>query len=366
MKIFTLRRIVFILAFILFIIVVRHIYVSFFVKVKTECAKLTQFDEFVDAKALIVRNEKALSSENSFLRITCGHNSKVAGGQCLARVYSSEDELQSDNNSNSSFNFANEDINSEINRLIKKLSHQQKYDKKLDYLVNIHEKILQNDKNLKLSNSFSENKSSNSGFEKLKSDCSGFFSSCSDGFENLGLDISDDEIKNLNIRDYEKLNDSDPNIFGKLVEGSKCNIICFLDKNVDLDKKKFSIKFQLNSNLVECDLVKILDSNNGGKIAVFEAEINEFLINSRIENVKIRTRSATGVKIERDNIHDYKGQRGVFTLERKILKFKPVKINYENDEFAICDLDGSEGGLKINDLIVIGGDRLYDEKIIMI
>lgn len=366
MKIFTLRRIVFILTFILFIIVVRHIYVSFFVKVKTECAKLTQFDEFVEAKALIVRNEKALSSENSFLRVTCGHNSKVAGGQCLARVYSSEYELQSDNNSNSSFNFANEDINFEINRLIRKLSHQQKYDKKLDYLVNIHEKILQNDKNLKFSNNFVASKSSNSGFENLKSDCSGFFSLCSDGFENLGLNISDDEIKTLNIRDYEKLNDSNSNIFGKLVEESKCNIICFLDKNVDLDKKRFSIKFQLNSNLIECDLIKVLDSNNGGKIAVFEAEIDEFLINSRVENVKIRTQLATGVKIKRNNIHDYKGQRGVFTLERKILKFKPVKINYENDEFAICDLGEPEGGLKVNDLIVIGGGHLYDEKIIMI
>ena len=95
-KIFTLKRVAIVSFIILLIIITRFVYISFFVKVKTECAKITKFSEFVDAEALVVRDEEVLKNNSKFLKIICPNNSKIAKGQMIAKVYESEDLLNND------------------------------------------------------------------------------------------------------------------------------------------------------------------------------------------------------------------------------------------------------------------------------
>lgn len=371
---------------ILLIIITRFVYIYFFVKVKTECAQVINFNEFIDTKALIIRDEEILKNNSKFLKIICSNNSKVAKNQVIARLYESENLLNLDNK----INFGNldkldlskiEDINTKINYIIKNMIHNKILDYNILNLIKIHEKILNNKQNLEINqdnlNNNNNNINNNINFKEIKSEYNGIFSDFTDGFENLlNLNITDEEIQNLNFELYSKLNNNNinNNIFGKIIKNNNCMILCYLNSgnnnnnlNLDLNQKNFKIKFELNSEEIDCEFKKILELDNNKKIMIFYSNINNFLINSRLENAKIKIKSDEGIKINKKYLHNQDNKLGVFVLDRKIVKFKLVDISYETDKFVIChvkDSDPDFAYLKENDLIITSGHNLYDNKIL--
>ena len=203
-------------------------------------------------------------------------------------------------------------------------------------------------------------------YSELKSRYTGIFSSFVDGFEEiLNLDISDDEIKNLEIVEY-MLPKKQENVLGKIILDNRCKILCYIDKDVDLRDSCYYIKFKLNSEELLCNLINVIDCSNQ-KIAVFSTNsINKYMINSRIESVKIRTNSSQGIKVNKKYVKTQDNQRGVFVLDRRVVKFKLVNPIYENDEFIISDPDEKEKNVvNENDLIITSGENLYDGKVLM-
>ena len=366
-KIFTLKRVAIVSFIILLIIITRFVYISFFVKVKTECAKITKFSEFVDAEALVVRDEEVLKNNSKFLKVICQNNSKIAKGQMIAKVYESEDLLNNDGKINTGKLeiLKIEDINDKTNSIIRNMIHNKIYDYNILNFVRMHEKILNNKKNLVI-NQTDEKKDVN--FNEIKSETNGFFSSYTDGFEDsLNLNITDDEIKNLNFKLYSKPQKNNSSIFGKIVKSNNCIILCYLDSknNLVANKKKFKIKFELNNEEFDCDFLRLIEIGNGKKIAVFSANINNFFANCRLENVKIKTQSDEGIKINKKVLHNQNGKTGVFILDRRTVKFRLVDVSYESGKFAICHIKDSDPNyLKENDLIIIHGHNLYDGKIL--
>lgn len=366
-KIFTLKRVAIVSFIILLIIITRFVYISFFVKVKTECAKITKFSEFVDAEALVVRDEEVLKNNSKFLKIICPNNSKIAKGQMIAKVYESEDLLSNDGKINTGKLeiLKIEDINDKTNNIIRNIIHNKIYDYNILNFVRMHEKILNNKKNLVI-NQTDEKKDVN--FNGIKSETNGFFSSYTDGFEDsLSLNITDDEIKNLNFKLYSKPQKNNSSIFGKIVKSNNCIILCYLDSknNLVANKKNFKIKFELNNEEFDCDFLRLIEIGNGKKIAVFSANINNFFANCRLENVKIKTQSDEGIKINKKVLHNQNGKTGVFILDRRTVKFRLVDVSYESGKFAICHIKDSDPNyLKENDLIIIHGHNLYDGKIL--
>ena len=368
-KIFTLKRVAITCFIILLIIITRFIYVYFFVKVKTECAKITKFSEFIDAKALIIRDEEVLQNNSKFLKIICPDNSKVAKNQVIAKSYESENLLNLDNKINlEKLEILKiEDINNKTNNIIRNMIHNKIYDYNILIFARMHEKVLNSKKNLEI---IQNNLNNNINFDEIKSESNGFFSNFTDGFENsLNLNITDDEIKNLNFKSYSKINknNNSNNIFGKIIKSSNCMILCYLDSknNLIANKKKFKIKFELNSEEFECDFVKLIEIGNNKKIAVFYININNFFANCRLENIKIKTKSDEGIKINKKNLHIQNGKTGVFILDRRTIKFRLVDVSYESGKFAICHIKNSEPDyLKENDLIITHGYNLHDGKIL--
>ena len=365
-KIFTLKRVAITCFIILLIIITRFIYVYFFVKVKTECAKITKFSEFIDAKALIIRDEEVLQNNSKFLKIICPDNSKVAKNQVIAKSYESENLLNLDNKINlEKLEILKiEDINTKINNIIRNMIHNKIYDYNILTFARMHEKVLNSKKDLEI---IQDNLSNNVNFNEIKSESSGFFSNFTDGFEDsLNLNITDDEIKNLNFKSYSKINNNNNN-FGKIIKSDNCMILCYLDSknNLIANKKKFKIKFELNSEEFECDFVKLLEIGNNKKIAVFYTNVNSFFANCRLENVKIKTKSDEGIKINKKILHTQNGKTGVFILDRRTIKFRLVDVSYESVKFAICHVKDSDSDyLKENDLIITRGYNLYDGKIL--
>lgn len=368
-KIFTLKRVAITCFIILLIIITRFVYISFFVKVKTECARITKFSEFIDAKALIIRDEEVLKNNSGFLKVICPNNSKIAKNQVIVKSYESEELLNSDNEINlEKFEILKiEDINTKTNNIIRNMIHNKIYDYNISTFVRMHEKILNNKKKLIINQTDIEK---DINFNEIKSETNGFFSSFTDGFENsLKLNITDDEIKNLNFESYSKPQKNSSNIFGKIIKNNNCMILCYLDSknNLIANKKKFKIKFELNNEEFDCDFLRLIEIGNNKKIAVFYTNINNFFANCRLENVKIKTQSDEGIKINKKVLHSQNGKTGVFILDRRTVKFRLVDVSYESGKFAICHIKDSDPDyLKENDLIIIHGHNLYDGKILRI
>ena len=368
-KIFTLKRVAITCFIILLIIITRFVYISFFVKVKTECARITKFSEFIDAKALIIRDEEVLKNNSGFLKVICPNNSKIAKNQVIAKSYESEELLNSDNEINlEKFEILKiEDINTKTNNIIRNMIHNKIYDYNISTFVRMHEKILNNKKKLIINQTDIEK---DINFNEIKSETNGFFSSFTDGFENsLKLNITDDEIKNLNFESYSKPQKNSSNILGKIIKNNNCMILCYLDSknNLIANKKKFKIKFELNNEEFDCDFLRLIEIGNNKKIAVFYTNINNFFANCRLENVKIKTQSYEGIKINKKVLHSQNGKTGVFILDRRTVKFRLVDVSYESGKFAICHIKDSDPDyLKENDLIIIHGHNLYDGKILRI
>ena len=67
----------------------RFVYIYFFVKVKTECAQAINFNEFIDTKALIIRDEEVLQNGSKFLKIICSNKYIIKEGDIikLGKIY---------------------------------------------------------------------------------------------------------------------------------------------------------------------------------------------------------------------------------------------------------------------------------------
>ena len=353
-----IRNLILIILPFLAVVLARNIYISFFVKVKTEFAQVQLFDKMIDTEALVLRNEKILKDDRKFLKVVCDDNSKIASGQSIAEVYSSEDETYSAHKDKNVF-FVMKDINNRINDSIRGLIHKNEYNNDLDFLIKSQDLFL--NKKIYLNNEDNPKFSA-----EIKSDCNGFYSCSTDGFEqSLDLNIDDEKIKSLVFDNYKIDREDDKSIFGKIVYDDKCLILCHLDKDVEIKNKKVKICFQLDNDGILCDLLKVVDLEKGDKLAVFSSNVNNFLINARLEKVKIKIESAEGIKILKSCIHEQEGQIGVFVLDRKVVKFKPISINYENDDFVLCEYGQDDEELNQNDLIITSGDNLYDGKVLM-
>ena len=335
--------------------IARYLFVSFFMKVKTEDAKCTVFNQYVDAHALIIRDEIIVDSPQ-FTRLIIDDKNKIAKNQTIALSYKSENDLDNDYEllSNKGTVDCSNDIsyiNSDINDLIKKNSQCGKYNQKIQQLILNKEKIIEN--RLNYQPEFC--KATRPFFQEIKSDYNGIFSYFVDGFEH---DLSTSmNLFDINFDTYKRNRDVCKNILGKIVIGKKCIILC--DKSIEL-KDSFYLKFGTSDNEVKCRLLRTTDDKS-----IFEAEVNDSLVDLRLENVKIKTGSYKGFKLPKSAVHEENGIKGVFILDRKILNFKEIDIKYENDDFVVCERnDTKENQLQENDIVVISGRNLYDGKII--
>ena len=344
------------------------VYVSFFVKVKTECAKIIKFDEFIDAEALIVRDEVPLNSSCKHLKVLCNDGSKVALNQTIAKVYDSESAITDDIEKSSTISLKTIDvdnINRDINNRIRSMIHNHDNCADIESIIKLKEQIFEK----KSVNFYDLQKKSNENIpdsnSEIKSDCIGIFSSFTDGFEDiLSSSMNDENIKNLKIVDYIHKNKQE-NIFGKIITSDNCIILCYIDKEFDLQGTQYYIKFELNSEEMPCNLMRILELEDK-KIALFSSNINRFLVNSRVESAKIKTRSATGIKVNKKYMRTQDNQNGVFVLDRKTVKFKSLNPVYENNEFIISYPDEQEKNtVDENDLIITSGENLYDGKVLL-
>ncbi len=332
-----------------------RICVFLFARVKTEYAKYDVHSEYVDACALFIRDEILVKDDSKFVRLTVDDKKRVAKNQVIYRTYDSEEDLNSDYQSSlgeDGFIRSNniDFLNYQINNFIRKFTREKKYYPQIEKFIINKESIMKKGvKNISKSSLGEKIK-----FNEVRSKENGIFSYFVDGFEEqLSTEVN---FNSLNFKDYKKEKSVDGNVLGKIIVGSKCIMVC--DKKLD-PPGNYDIKLEMSSDEIKCYLSQSYD-----KISIFEAEIDDNLINSRLENVKIRTSCVEGIKIKKGAVHEVGGQKGVFILDKRVFKFKKINIKYESNNCVICERNESDPlSLHEGDAVVVNGANLYDGKV---
>ena len=127
----------------------------------------------------------------------------------------------------------------------------------------------------------------------------------------------------------------------------------------------------------------------GGLLVLKSDYMNGTLADIRRENITIKTRTYSGLRISRSAIHDdyvtvqdydedgnkigqphQEKVQGVYVVHGKRLTFVQVKIIYSDNDFVICSDDPTDKEilngttLTLHDTVVVRGKELYDGKIV--
>jgi hypothetical protein len=204
----------------------------------------------------------------------------------------------------------------------------------------------------------------------IASPLSGCFVSSADGFEGI-YDTS--KIDTINAADVSKLLSLKPTVksgsVGKIVSDYKWYIVCNVSNN---DSFKFtkgaqmSVQFPMSSqNAVPVTVKAVNKSSSGCAIALECGYMTGKLAVMRRQQVEIVSSEVNGIKIENDSINIVNGVKGVFILKGNTVAFRRIEPVYSGNGFTVSAVDTTDSKrLQVYDSVIIGGDDLYDGKIV--
>ncbi len=85
----------------------------------------------------------------------------------------------------------------------------------------------------------------------------------------------------------------------------------------------------------------------------------------RLEDIEIRVKSYTGIKVNSSAVHDKDGEKGVYALVSNIAKWRRADVLYTGDGYVILSYDDPDvqNGIKLYDKIIIRGRDVYDGRV---
>ncbi len=239
-----------------------------------------------------------------------------------------------------------------------------------------------------------ENSSSES-IGTIKSPTAGYFVSVNDGFEN-SVDYA--KITELSVEDYDNIKaDKVPeNAIGKIIKNLNWYVACKVSAedalNLSFFENEDGVTVEMPFSSTESIPAKIIKINqkdsNSDAVVIFECNyMNSDLADSRKESVEIGIQEFTGLRINKQALHDdyvtkysededgnskeeTKKVQGVYVLHGSEIQFKEVSIMYSGSDYVICNPNPDDNVLfngetvQLYDKVVTQGDKLYDGKIV--
>jgi len=94
-------------------------------------------------------------------------------------------------------------------------------------------------------------------------------------------------------------------------------------------------------------------------------QMSKDIASMRQSKITIIKNEYKGLKISNKALRVVNGETGVFVVSGIQAKFVQVDVIYQDDEYAICELNVSDSDkLRLYDEIIVKGKNLYDGKII--
>lgn len=203
---------------------------------------------------------------------------------------------------------------------------------------------------------------------------SGVFSSYTDGYENLvdynkAESLTADEVKNA-IEKTKQVCDTSDNL-GKLVTSYGWYLECVVPaeavKNLE---NGYYVNIALKDSGDTVLKVKIIDGAEpalGSEETVLVMQCNDMsenLSSLRCEEIEIRTKAYTGIKVPAEALHVVDGKKGVYALISSQVRFREAQVIYSEDDYVLLSYDTQQkNGIRLYDKIITQGKDLEDGKV---
>lgn len=207
----------------------------------------------------------------------------------------------------------------------------------------------------------------------ITTDESGVFSGYTDGFEQ-SVDYA--EIQELTVDDVEMLTKKftekkDSSNLGKIIKSYSWYMATVVDADVVQgieNGSKLQIALKDNGDTVlTMRIVSGAQPEPGAEktVLILEcAELNEQLLNLRVEDIEIRFKSYEGIKAPASALHVVDGKKGVYVLISSQVKFRQADVIYTDDDYVLLSYDAdNKKGIRIYDKIITQGKDLEDGKV---
>lgn len=399
----------------IFVYVLVECYSVLNVRFKTQTAVLSTVYDTIDTKALIVRDEQAISANGSSVTVPMLKDSEKVqlGGQIAMQFSSSEsagryskylelteklqyyDDMESQSVGHvTDVESLDKAILSDINGYIRSISSENNgsisnYEESLNDKFTrrqllIGENIDFSSVTSALGNEISAldiNSANPTGY--LNAENSGIFFSYTDGFETAFdyRNIEKLNIETLNNYIANAENTQPSQAIGKVVKSFDwyfCAVVDTADLTGLKNGKMIEVTLKDSNEVYNCKIVKGAGDTDLGEdktaLVLKCNEINNDIASLRLEDIQIRTAKYEGIKVPLDAVHIEDNQKGVYVLVSSIVKWRPAEVRYMGENFAILTYDnkdynedsknkGTENGIKLYDKIIIQGKELHDGKV---
>lgn len=383
--------------------VIHQIYSSVYKPVVTVSAEYSTASEGMDITGILIRQEKLITNNNSgALHFIASDGERVAKNGVIANIYSSADtsvtvsriqqleekisnleEMMGYNDVQAAdLSLANSKVNSALDEFIRSCAagdFSSTDEKMSQLLTNLSRKQMitgeQTDFSAQLEQLKNELNSLNSTLPSavgsITADSSGYFVSDVDGYEGL-LSSSDIDSVTPEFLDSIMPDKVPADTVGKIVSDYEWYIAAKVSINESLQYKQgdnLTITTQLRSCSELSVTVKQINMSASGEYAVILfscQQLNSELASMRTGAMTVIKKTYSGLKIPRKALRvNDEDVTGVYVVSGISLKFVPVNVIYNTDEYIICEQTASNDNvLRLYDEVVIKGKRLYDGKII--
>ncbi len=391
-----------VLCVIAIVFVVHQIYSSVYKPITTVTAENYTAVEGYNINAVIIREEKAITSDTSgALHFVLSNGERVAKDGTIANIYSNAeasvtvsriaqlDERIADMEQMHGYNdveaadigLINNKVNGSLNQMMRGIAagnFSSIDDDAAELLTNISRRQMitgeQTDFSARINELKAERDSLNATLPQpvgsITAKQSGYFVSNVDGYENT-LKCEDIEKITSEYLDTLKLEDVPENTIGKIVSGYTWYIAAKVDLNESVKYKvgdKLTLKTTLKSSPeLDVTVEKINTSKNDNTaVLIFSStQMNSELASIRKGSMTIINNTYEGLKIPTKALRFQDEKTGVFVRSGTTLKFVGVKVIYRTDEYIICERQVSNDTvLRLYDDVVVKGRQLYDGKVV--
>ena len=375
------------------------------VSLKTQTAYITTVYDTVSTQAVIIRDEKPAASGNGIAVATVSDGEKVAAGGSIAMLFSSSEqaqkyanylELEQERNyyldmvnvavgSVTDIERLESTIVSDINGYIRAAANSDSQGVQ-NYSRNL------NDDFTKRSLLIGEQIDFSAGLQEINeriaainvdsckpsgyvtAESSGYYSKYTDGCESAFSYSSVAELGVDTFKDYL----SQASAAKGTVQGSGKIInsyvwyLCCIVKPEDMvgfkNGQSLEVYMKSANKSLNCKIVSGAEVSIGAEETVLVLSCNEMnseISSMRLEDIEIRLRSYTGVKVNSSAVHEVDGEKGVYALVSNIAKWRKADILYTGEDYVILSYKDPENsnGIKLYDEIIIQGKDVKDGKV---
>lgn len=204
----------------------------------------------------------------------------------------------------------------------------------------------------------------------IKSDLAGYFISHADGYEGVYktndlASLTPEYLRNVKPETVEN------NVIGKLVYDYKWYIASVISVSDSMfykigDSVTLETESASNSKInVTVEKINLSENGDEATIVFSSNQMNADIASMRSSKITIIKNEYKGLKISNKALRVVNGETGVFVVSGIEAKFVKINVIYQDDEYAICELNTTdEGKLRLYDEIIVKGKNVYDGKII--